>query len=170
MDRFRWRAAGLLGALGLAGLLGCGGSSSPPVDGGGVKDGGRDTGAISCTCQADTQALTIPFDCYCSMHRCDEAQPGFACMANQTWTVGCGLVAQTIQTAGGDEIRVWDTSGKLVGVQNGSDTSPFVCPTDQGIQRFLLRAGTLPDSCATASDCCDAGTGCPGSSVGASAP
>ncbi|HXU61236.1 MAG TPA: hypothetical protein VN962_06000 [Polyangia bacterium] len=166
MDRFRRGAAGLVALVSLAAVAGCGGSSSSSPDGGARTDARADTGSLSCTCQSDTQALTIPFDCYCARYRCDEAQPAFACTGGQSWTVGCGLTAQTIQTAGGDEIRVWDQSGKLVGVQSGSDTSPFVCPTNQGIQRFLLRAGTLPDSCATAIDCCDAGTGCPGTSVG----
>jgi len=165
MGQFSRRGVGLLAAVTLAGVAGCGGSTSRSPDGGG-KDAAADTGSISCACQSDSQSLTIPFDCYCQMHDCQIPQPAFACTANQTWTTGCGLTALTIQTAGGDEIQAWDSSGKLVGIQNGSDTSPYVCPTNHGIQRFLLRAGQLPDTCATAVGCCDAGTGCPGSSVG----
>jgi hypothetical protein len=145
-------------------LAGCASKSLGPDGGPPGNDAGADHSAVSqCQCTADTQALTVDWDCYCALHDCTTSEQQFGCQTGiGTWTHGCGFDEFTIDTAGGPEIWVFDQTGKQVGAQAASDTSPYVCPTNSGLQRFLLRAGQFrPDTCdgVTSCGCADAGTG-----------
>jgi hypothetical protein len=137
-------------------VAGCSSKSSSP-------DGGVDHPVSACQCSADTQTLTLDWDCYCAMHDCTATAQQLGCQTSTgTWTHGCNLDEYSVDTAGGPEMWVFDQTGKLVGVQIASDTSPYVCPTNSGLQRFQLRAGQLrPDTCngVTSCSCADAGTG-----------
>jgi hypothetical protein len=170
MLKLRLRSIGSFGTstlMALAALVaaGCGSKSLSP-DGGGNpgKDGGADHSAVSaCQCTADTQALTVDWDCYCALHDCTQTAQQFVCQSGLgTWSNGCGLSEYTVDTAGGPEIWVFDQTGKQVGAQLATDDSVFACPNNLGLQRFILRAGQFrPDTCdgVTSCSCADAGTG-----------
>ena len=150
--------------LALLVVAGCSSKSSSPDGGKPGTDGAPDHSAVSaCQCTADTQALTLDWDCFCALHDCTATEQPLGCQTSiGTWTQGCNLDEYSVDTAGGPEIWVFDQTGKLVGVQVASDTSPYVCPTNSGLQRFLLRAGQFrPDTCnsVTSCSCADAGTG-----------
>jgi len=127
-------------------LAGCGSSSLTP------QDGGTDhpvTTTTGCMCQADSQTLTVSWDCFCQQYGCTGSQAMARCSGNSgTWTYGCGFYQLAADTVGGPEIWTYDQTGKLVGEQLATDDSVFVCPDNQGIQRFQLRAGQFrPQSC-----------------------
>jgi hypothetical protein len=100
-------------------------------------------------CQQDSQTLTISRDCYCQAHDCNQIETISDCsQTSGVWTHGCGFDQYTVDIGGGPETWVHDQTGKLVGAQLGSDDSVFVCPDNQGIQRFQLGAGQFrPDTC-----------------------
>lgn len=159
--RSRWIRAGALVLLALAGC----GSKSPGPGGGGQPgtDGGADRSAVAaCQCSADTQNLTVDWDCYCALHDCTQNEAAFGCQTGiGTWSRGCTFDEYMVDTAGGPEIWVFDQTGKQVGAQIASDTSPYVCPTNSGLQRFQLRAGQFrPETCdgVVSCSCADAGT------------
>jgi hypothetical protein len=167
MLKLRLRLIGTLGTLMLPltalALAGCGSKSLSPDGGKPGNDGGADHSAVSaCQCTADTQNLTVDWDCYCAAHDCTQTEQQFGCRTGLgTWSRGCTFDEYMIDTAGGPEIWVFDQTGKQVGAQIASDTSPYVCPTNSGLQRFQLRAGQFrPDTCdsVTSCGCADAGT------------
>ena len=134
----------LVGLISL--LAGCGSKSLTAADAGGAD---HPVSASSCMCQADSQTLTISWDCFCQLYSCNEIETISNC-ANTigVWTRGCGFDEYTVNTAGGPEIWVYDHTGKMVGAQLATDDSVFVCPDNQGTQRFMLRAGQFrPDTC-----------------------
>ena len=146
--RFRWfGAVATAAALVWLTAAGCGSKSLAPTADGAVDHPLGD--AAGCMCQADTQTLTISWDCFCQKYDCNQIEEISNC--SQTigvWTRGCGFDEYTVDTAGGPETWVYDQTGKLVGAQVASDTSPYACPGNLGIQRFQLRAGQFrPDTC-----------------------
>ncbi len=136
-------------------VAGCGSKSLTPGDGGNPGDDGHVADAAGCICQADTQTLTISWDCYCQLYQCNGVETVSNCASTLgVWTHGCGFDEYTQETVGGTEIWVYDQTGKLVGAQIGTDTSVFACPDNQGLQRFLLRAGQFrPDTCNSVVTC-----------------
>nr|UXE44248.1 hypothetical protein Hi04_10k_c1556_00004 [uncultured bacterium] len=134
-------------------LAGCGSQSLTPHDAG--SDHPVTTVATGCMCQADSQTLTVSWDCFCLQHACNEIETVTNCSNTLgIWTHGCGFDEYTVDTAGGPEIWVYDQTGKLVGEQLATDDSVFVCPDNQGIQRFLLRAGQFrPETCNGVTTC-----------------
>jgi hypothetical protein len=149
-------------------VAGCASKSSRP-DGGLPDDGAAEHPTVSqCQCTADTATLTVDWACYCALHDCTLTEQQFGCETGVgTWTRGCGFDEYTVDTAGGPEIWVFDETGKQVGAQVASDTSPYVCPTNAGLQRFQLGAGQFrPDTCQSTTSCTcanlDAGQPCSG--------
>jgi hypothetical protein len=150
----------------LGGIASCSSKPLNSVDGGNPgKDGGADQFSVAaCQCSVDTEALTVDWACYCALYgNCGETEDQLGCQTGLgTWTRGCAIDEYTVDTAGGPEIWAFDQTGKLVGAQLATDDSVFVCPNNQALQRFELRAGQFrPDSCAgvTSCDCGDAGAG-----------
>jgi hypothetical protein len=139
----------------LIALAGCGSQSLTPNDGGGDHPV---TTATGCMCQADSQTLTVSWDCFCQQHSCGIEQIAPCSSTPGIWTRGCGFDEYAVDTPGGPEIWVYDKNGKMVGAQLATDDSVFVCPDNQSIQRFLLRAGQFrPDTCngVTTCNCAD---------------
>ncbi len=152
------RRAGSIGtfatliAVAALAVAGCGSKSLTPTDGG--KDH-QVADAAGCMCQADSQTLTISWDCYCQLNNCNGVETISNCAETLgVWTHGCGFDEYTQDTVGGTEIWVYDQTGKLVGAQLATDDSVFACPDNQGLQRFLLRAGQFrPDTCESVTTC-----------------
>ncbi len=136
----------------LALVVGCGGKSLNAGDAGFDR---QVTTATGCMCQADSQMLTVSWDCYCQQHPCGIEQISPCSATPGVWTRGCGFDEYTEDTPGGPEIWVYDNkTGKLVGAQLATDDSVFVCPDNQAIQRFLIRAGQFrPDACDSVVSC-----------------
>ena len=93
--------------------------------------------------------MTISWSCFCAKYDCS-SQPKVQCSGSDQITSGCGLQEFTVDTLGGPESWVYDSSGSLVGEQLGTDDSEFVCPTDPGMIGFVLRAGQFADTCDSA--------------------
>jgi hypothetical protein len=118
-------------------------------------DSSKDPAPAHCqgACQiAGDGALVLSWECYCQVADCSERlanTDGLGC-GTRTDYPGCGLVTLTNQTPGGPWIRVFDSSsGALVGVQSGSDTSDYRCPANTSLSSFTRRAGQFPAaSCA----------------------
>ena len=143
------RSIDLFVTLLLALLAGCGGKSLAPGDAGADQPA-----AAGCMCQADSQTLTVSWDCFCQEHPCGIEQIAPCSATPGVWTSGCGFDQYAEDTPGGPEIWVYDHTGKLVGAQLATDDSVFVCPENQAIQRFLLRAGQFrPGGCASVTTC-----------------
>jgi len=135
-------------------LAGCGSSSLTPTP----HDAGSDhpaTTTTGCMCQADSQTLTMSWECFCQQHACNGIEEVASCSTTLgVWTHGCGFDEYAVDTVGGPEIFVYDQTGKLVGAQLGTDDGVFVCPDNQGIQRFLVRAGQFrPETCDSVTTC-----------------
>lgn len=150
-------------------VAGCASKSLSPDSGMPGDDGPADhPTASTCQCSADTQTLTVDWDCYCALHNCTLTEAAFGCDPGLgTWTRGCGFDQYTADTPGGPEIWAFDQTGKQVGAQVASDTSPYACPSNMGLQRFQLRAGQFrPDTCQSTTSCTcanlDAGQPCNG--------
>jgi hypothetical protein len=137
-----------LATLALVLVAGCGSQSlSPHPDGG---TGADHPVAAGCMCAADSQTLTMSWECYCQTHTCTGTEEIDNCSQTPgVWTRGCGFDEYTVDTPGGPEIWVYESqTGQLVGAQLTTDDSVFVCPDSQGIQRFVLHAGQFrPDTC-----------------------
>ena len=151
------RSAGALATLSALALLvvaGCGSKSLTPADAAIDHHVGGDAVA-GCMCQADTQTLTISWDCYCQLNNCNGVETISSCADTPgVWSRGCGFDQYTADTPGGPEIWAYDQTGKLVGAQIATDDSVFVCPDNQALQRFVLRAGQFrPASCASVTTC-----------------
>ena len=108
-------------------------------------------------CQiASDGALVLSWDCYCQVTDCSQRLADTDALGCGTRTdyPGCGMVTLTNQTPGGPWIRVFDSSsGTLVGVQSGSDTSDYQCPVDTTLSSFTRRAGQFPAASCTAVAC-----------------
>jgi len=155
----------LLASLLIAGMVGCGAAK----EGAGTPEGGVGTGdAGACGCGVQNGTLTVSWECYCAKWGCTWAIPACESFRNRQIYSECGLIAETVETAGGPWISVWDSSGKLVGSQSGSDTAPYACPSDPSLTAFQLRAGEFPAARCTAMSCScgDGGTSCAPASTG----
>jgi hypothetical protein len=142
-------------AFGLAmlGASGCSSSAHAPADG----------GACGCSIDPTTHIMHMSLDCYCAAYGCENAAPAVCAGSTsaQSWTVACDLNVFSSQTFGGPFYWVTDPSGTLVGIQVGSDTTPYACPSDPTLTSLAVRAGRFPDASCAVRDCsCDAGAGC----------
>ncbi|HEX3901661.1 MAG TPA: hypothetical protein VH853_02355 [Polyangia bacterium] len=137
--------------LALVGVGGCSGDSLKSGDAGAdhlVAD------PAACGCQSDGTTLTISFDCFCAHHDCTQPYPTNCSLGgDEVVTTGCGLVEYSVGTVGGPSRSVFDQSGHLVGVQEGTDTALLTCPTDPSVQGYILRAGEFADTCLGATTC-----------------
>jgi hypothetical protein len=144
----------------LIGATGCGKSLETP-DGGG--DPGAPNDPAACGCVVDGYALTMSWDCFCKQYDCTGSNVPKGCGFGtySQITTGCGLQELSIETIGGPERWVYDSSGNLVGEQLGTDAGQFSCPTAPNLVGFSVRAGQFPDGCLSAVTCqcnADAGT------------
>jgi hypothetical protein len=142
-----------LSLLSLAALVGAAGCSSESLQ---SKDAGRDRGLdadpAACGCAVVGYTLTMSWDCYCQQYNCSTTTIP-SCWGSGQWTKGCGLSEFSIETIGGPERWVFDSSGALVGAQQGTDAGSFSCPTDPSLQGYSVRAGQFPDTCDSAVTC-----------------
>jgi hypothetical protein len=144
-----------LTALAALAVAGCASKSLTPTVDAAADHPVAVTDAAGCMCQADTQTLTISWDCYCQLYSCNGIETITNCAGTPgVWTRGCGFDEYTVDTAGGPEIWVYDQTGKLVGAQMATDDSVFACPDNHGLQRFLMRAGQFrPETCNGVATC-----------------
>ena len=167
----RSSSVGLLVTLALAAGSGCSGQPLGSGDGGkktSTPDGSvADIGPgdpAACGCHVDGYTLTISWECYCKQYDCASFRPPvvYCSTPEAHWEQGCGYRELSIQTVGGPEAWVYTEAGQLIGAQLATDDGIFSCPTDPGLQGFVVRAGKFP------LETCEAQTPCPCVDGGAS--
>ncbi len=157
MSWMRWTV--FLGVVVVTGCSGAGEVVDAGHDGGvGELDAGHDAGVLPpCHCSVADGVLTLSWDCYCAAYGC-EYSPPVACEAFRTNELACGLRVDTVVTAGGPAINVYDSAGVFIGTQTGSDLGDYVCPDDSSLHALTRRAGVVPDA-ACAKTTCDCASG-----------
>ncbi len=119
--------------------------------------------ASGCSCTAEGSVLHMSWDCYCSAYGCSSVARA-SCGPLVTWTVACGMEVVSWNTVGGLNQRVFDASGKLVGVRLASDVAQYGCGGADAGTAMVVQAGQFPGaSCAPVTcDCAVDGTAsCP---------
>lgn len=164
---------GSAGSTGGAPGDGTGGSIGSTGGSGSGNIGGAG-GTVDCPCAQPAVGSHLPvvmsWNCFCSMNRttCQDTtlesalaaahQNTSLCYARAEYP-GCGITAlhSVFQLSGRWGTSAFDsTSGKLLGIDDESDTDSFSCPQMPAVA-FSLQAGKLPDceptTCETFGDC-----------------